>query len=83
VSLPIRPGALTLVSALSGGAVASMFYILERRRTDWPVALCATLIMALSPLFWLQSGLTLTDMFGMVFVVAFLKQRRPRLAALS
>jgi len=83
VSLPIRPGALTLVSALSGGAVASMFYILERRRTDWPVALCATLIMALSPLFWLQSGLALTDMFGMVFVVAFLKQRRPRLAALS
>ncbi len=28
--------------------------------------------MALSPLFWLQSGLALTDMFGMVFVVAFL-----------
>jgi len=33
--------------------------------------------------FWLQSGLALTDMFGMVFVVAFLKQRRPRLAPLS
>jgi hypothetical protein len=33
--------------------------------------------------FWLQSGLALTDMFGMVFVVAFLKQRRPRIAALS
>ena len=65
-------GALTLVSALSGGAVASMFYVLERRHSDWPVALCATLIMALSPLFWLQSGLALTDMFGMVFVVAFL-----------
>ena len=61
-------GALTLVSALSGAAVAS----LERRNSDWPVALCATLIMALSPLFWLQSGLALTDMFGMVFVVAFL-----------
>jgi len=28
--------------------------------------------MALSPLFWLQSGLALTDMFGMVFVLAFL-----------
>jgi hypothetical protein len=28
--------------------------------------------MALSPLFWLQSGLALTDMFAMVFVVAFL-----------
>ena len=65
-------GALTLVSALSGGAVASMFYVLERRHSDWPVALCATLIMALSPMFWLQSGLALTDMFGMVFVVAFL-----------
>ena len=49
-----------------------MFYVLERRHSDWPVALCATLIMALSPLFWLQSGLPLTDMFGMVFVVAFL-----------
>jgi 4-amino-4-deoxy-L-arabinose transferase-like glycosyltransferase len=64
--------ALTLVSALSGGAVASMFYVLERRHSDWPIALCATLIMALSPLFWLQSGLALTDMFGMLFVVAFL-----------
>jgi hypothetical protein len=60
------------VSALSGAAVASMFYLMERRNSDWPVALCATLIMALSPLFWLQSGLALTDMFGMVFVVAFL-----------
>jgi 4-amino-4-deoxy-L-arabinose transferase-like glycosyltransferase len=49
-----------------------MFYVLERRHSDWPVALCATLIMALSPLFWLQSGLALTDMFGMVFVVGFL-----------
>jgi hypothetical protein len=29
-------------------------------------------MMALSPLFWLQSGLALTDMFGMVFVLAFL-----------
>jgi hypothetical protein len=28
--------------------------------------------MALSPLFWLQSGLALTDMFGMVFVVGFM-----------
>jgi hypothetical protein len=31
-------GALTLVSSLSGGAVASMFYVLERRHSDWPVA---------------------------------------------
>jgi hypothetical protein len=48
--------------------------------------LVATLIMALSPLFWLQSGLALTDMFGMVFVVGFLLvegQPPPRLAALS
>ena len=64
--------ALTLVSALAGAAVASMFYLLDRRRNDWQVALCATLIMALSPLYWLQSGLALTDMFGMVFVAAFL-----------
>jgi len=64
--------ALTLVSSLSAASVASMFYLLERRYSDWPVALCATLIMALSPLFWLQSGLALTDMFGMVFVVGFL-----------
>jgi hypothetical protein len=64
--------ALTLVSALAGAAAASMFYLLDRRRNDWQMALCATLIMALSPLFWLQSGLALTDMFGMVFVSAFL-----------
>jgi hypothetical protein len=59
--------ALTLAAA-----VASMFYVLERRNSDWPVALRATHIMALSPLFWLQSGLALTDMFGMVFVVGFM-----------
>ena len=64
--------ALTLVSALAGAAIASMFYLLDRRRNDWQMALCATLIMALSPLYWLQSGLALTDMFGMVFVLAFL-----------
>ena len=69
---PIMQAALTLVSSLSGAAVASMFYLLDRRQNDWPVALCATLIMALSPLYWLQSGLALTDMFGMVFVLAFL-----------
>ena len=54
---------------------------------NWPVALCATLIMALSPLYWLQSGLALTDMFGMVFVLAFLLRRghhrHQRLEAIS
>jgi hypothetical protein len=64
--------ALTLVSALAGAAVASMFYLIDRRRNDWQMALCAALIMALSPLYWLQSGLALTDMFGMVFVLAFM-----------
>jgi MFS family permease len=64
--------ALTLVSSFAGAAVAAMFFVLDRRHNGWPVALCATLIMALSPLFWLQSGLALTDMFGMVFVLAFL-----------
>jgi len=38
--------ALTLVSALSAASVASMFYGLERRHSDRPVTLCATLIMA-------------------------------------
>src|SRR4029079_3358584 len=64
--------ALTLVSALAGAAVASMFYLIDRRRNDWQMALCAALIMALSPLYWLQSGLALTDMFGMVFVLSFM-----------
>jgi hypothetical protein len=76
--------ALTLVSALSAASVASMFYVLERRHSDWPVALCAALIMALSPLFWLQSGLALTDMFGGVVVGScWSGQPPPRLAALS
>jgi len=64
--------ALTLVSSLSGAAVAAMFFVLLRRSVDWAVALVAAAAMALSPLFWLQSGLALTDMFGMLFVVAFL-----------
>ena len=76
-------GALTLVSALSGGAVASMFYVLERRHSDWPVALCATLIMALSPLFWLQSGLALTDMFGMLSCSSREQQRPSAMRAFT
>ena len=71
-SIADHAAALTLVSALAGAAVASMFYLLDRRQNDWQMALCATLIMALSPLYWLQSGLALTDMFGMVFVLAFM-----------
>jgi hypothetical protein len=47
--------ALTLVSSLSGAAVALMFYFLDRRQNNWPVALCATLVMALSPLSSLAS----------------------------
>jgi Protein O-mannosyl-transferase TMEM260-like len=65
-------GALTLVSSLSGAAAAAMFFLLLRRFVDWAVAMVATIAMALSPLFWLQSGLALTDMFAMLFVVAFL-----------
>ena len=65
--------ALTLVSALAGAAVASMFYLLDRRRNDWQVRRALRhahhgVVAAL----WLQSGLALTDMFGMVFVLAFL-----------
>jgi 4-amino-4-deoxy-L-arabinose transferase-like glycosyltransferase len=72
LAIPDHAAALTLVSTLSGAAVAAMFYLLCRRDTGLRPALCATLIMALSPLFWLQSGLALTDMFGMVFVLGFL-----------
>jgi hypothetical protein len=64
--------ALTLVSSLSGAAVAAMVFLLLRRSVDWAIALVAAIAMALSPLFWLQSGLALTDMFAMLFVVAFL-----------
>jgi hypothetical protein len=64
--------ALTLLSSLSGAAVAAMFYILSRRYLVWSTALCATIILALMPLFWLQAGLALTDMFGLVFVLTFL-----------
>jgi Protein O-mannosyl-transferase TMEM260-like len=70
--IPSHAAALTLVSSLSGAAVAAMVFMLLRRFVDWGVALVAAIAMALSPLFWLQSGLTLTDMFAMLFVVAFL-----------
>jgi len=43
--------ALTLVSSLSGAAVAAMFFVLLRRSVDWAVALVAAAAMALSPLF--------------------------------
>ncbi len=64
--------ALTLLSAISAAGVAAMFYLLSRRQLDELQALAATSIVALSPLFWLQSGLALTDMFGLLFVLAFL-----------
>lgn len=64
--------ALTLVSAVSGAAVASMFYTLLRRHLVWSVALFGAVTVALSPLFWLQAELALTDMFGMVFLLSFM-----------
>jgi len=64
--------ALTLLSSLSGAAVATMFYILSRRYLRWSLAFYATIFMALMPLFWLQAGLALTDMFGMIFVLTFM-----------
>jgi hypothetical protein len=63
---------LTLVSALAGASAAAMFYLLSRRYLERFEALAATLTMALAPLFWLQAGLALTDMFGLTFVVAFM-----------
>ena len=42
--------ALTLVSSLSGAAVAAMVFMLLRRFVDWAVALVAAIAMALSPL---------------------------------
>jgi hypothetical protein len=71
-SSPITLATLRSFLPWWGAAVASMFYILERRHSAWPMALCTTLIMAPSSLFRLQSGLALSDMFGMVFVLAFL-----------
>jgi Protein O-mannosyl-transferase TMEM260-like len=70
--IPSHAAVLTLVSSLSGAAVAAMVFMLLGRFVDWGVALVAAIAMALSPLFWLQSGLALTDMFAMLFVVAFL-----------
>ncbi len=64
--------ALTLVSSLAGAVVAAMFYVLARRQLVWSVALASTIVMALTPLFWLQAELALSDMFGLIFVLSFL-----------
>jgi hypothetical protein len=63
---------LTLLSSMAGAANAAMFYIVTRRYVSQAIGLCATLVMALSPLFWLQAGLAFTDMFGLLFVLLFL-----------
>ncbi len=70
--VPDAAAALTLLSSLAGAACASLFFLITRRDLDRTTALASTLIMAVSPLFWLQAGLALTDMFGFFFVMLFI-----------
>ncbi|WP_370320637.1 ArnT family glycosyltransferase [Oricola sp.] len=70
--VPDAAAVLTLLSSLAGAACASLFFLITRRDLDRTTALASTLIMAVSPLFWLQAGLALTDMFGFFFVMLFI-----------
>ncbi len=72
VFIPDPAATLTFLSALAGASAVTMFYVLSRRYLERQEALVASLAMAFAPLFWLQAGLALTDMFGLLFLLAFM-----------
>jgi len=61
--------ALTLLSALSGAGCVYVFYLLLREMANRRVALMSSFLMAITPLFWLNSVKALSDMPGLFFTL--------------
>lgn len=61
--------ALTLMSALFGALSVFVFYVLVKHMFRKDIALFASVLMAITPLFWLNSIKAMSDMAGLFFIL--------------
>jgi len=60
---------LTILSAIFGALSLVVFYFLIFEMYDKKTALMATMLMAVTPMFWLNSLKAMTDMVGLFFIL--------------
>jgi 4-amino-4-deoxy-L-arabinose transferase-like glycosyltransferase len=60
---------LTLMSALFGAGSFLVFYTIVREMFDMNVAILSSVIMAVTPLFWLNSIKAMSDIMGLFFIL--------------
>jgi len=60
---------LTFLSALFGALGVLVFYWLAKHATGRTTGLAAAMVLAFTPLYWLNSLKAMTDMFGLFFVL--------------
>ncbi len=64
-------GALILSGVIFSSLALFPFYALAQRMFSWKVALLASILYILNPQIWLQAEKTLSDSFGLFFVITF------------
>lgn len=76
---------LTFISALFGALSVFIFYLLAREMFNKEIALLSSVLMSITPLFWLNSVKAMSDMVGLFFVLfsvlfiyRFMKHKKPR-----
>lgn len=76
--------ALTFMSAFFGALSVFVFYSLAKEMFGKEVALCSSVLMAFTPLFWLNSVKAMSDMTGLFFVLVpmffihrYIKYKKP------
>jgi len=60
---------LTFMSALFGALTVFVFYVLSREMFNKETALLSSILLAFTPLFWLNSVKAMSDMTGFFFIV--------------
>ncbi len=60
---------LTFMSALFGALSVFVFYLLSKEMFNREIALYSSILMAFTPLFWLNSVKAMSDMTGLFFVL--------------
>jgi len=64
--------AMTTLSAICGALSLLVFYFLILEMFDKKIALMSTMIMAVTPMFWLNSLQAMSDMVGLLFTLIFM-----------